>query len=53
LLQTFNEPIQPIATQISVLIGKAARYDVPKDWPELLQALAHAVQSPDELVQHR
>ena len=34
-------------------IGKIARFDVPKDWPELLPALVQAVQVQDSLIQHR
>ncbi|XP_040583365.1 importin-11 [Lepeophtheirus salmonis] len=52
-LELFHEPISPIALQIAVLIGKIARIDVPKEWPELLPALSDRVQSQEPLVQHR
>ena len=29
------------------------RYDVPKEWPELIPALVEAVQSPTDIIQHR
>jgi hypothetical protein len=29
------------------------RFDVPRDWPELLPALSDAVQSGNDTVQHR
>lgn len=42
-----------IALQAAVVIGKIARFDVPREWPELLPALVQAVQVQDSLVQHR
>ena len=54
LLQNFgSEPVYQIALQAAVAIGKIARFDVPKDWPELLPALVQAVQVQDSLIQHR
>ena len=54
LLQNFgSEQVYQIALQAAVAIGKVARYDVPKDWPELLPALVQAVQADESLVQHR
>ena len=54
ILQSFgSEPVYQIALQAAVSIGKIARYDVPKDWPELLPALVQAVQAEDALIQHR
>ena len=54
LLQNFGcEPVPMIALQAAVAIGKIARFDVPKDWPELLPALVQAVQAQDSLIQHR
>ena len=54
LLQNFgSEPVYQIALQAAVSIGKIARFDVPKEWPELLPALVQAVQVQDSLIQHR
>ena len=54
MLQSFgSEPVYQIALQAAVSIGKIARYDVPKDWPELLPALVQAVQVVDPLIQQR
>ena len=52
-LQTVSEPVNQIAVQLAVTVAKAARYDVPKEWPELLPALSNAVQSTNDTVQHR
>uniref|UniRef100_T1IKF5 Importin N-terminal domain-containing protein n=1 Tax=Strigamia maritima TaxID=126957 RepID=T1IKF5_STRMM len=53
LLQNFNEPVNQIATQLAVLISKIARYDCPREWPELVPALLTVVKSEQELSQHR
>ena len=53
LIKTVEEPVNPIAVQLAVTVAKAARFDVPLDWPELLPALSQAVQSSDERIQHR
>ena len=53
LLECLAEPVTPIALQIAVLIGKVARFDVPKEWKELLPSLTQGVQSQDSIVQHR
>ncbi|XP_065567259.1 importin-11-like [Artemia franciscana] len=53
MLSLIGEPINQIATQLGVLIGKIARYDVPHDWPELLPALIVGIQSEDSLIQER
>jgi len=53
LVKTVNEPVNQIAVQLAVIVAKAARYDVPKDWPELLPALSDAVQAASDTVQHR
>lgn len=49
----FNEPVSQIATQIAVLISKVARYDCPREWQELFPRLLQAVETQDNLVQHR
>lgn len=54
ILASFGtEPIFQIALQAAVAIAKIARFDFPKEWPELLPALVQAVQAHDSLVQHR
>uniref|UniRef100_A0ACB8EPG2 Importin-11 n=1 Tax=Sphaerodactylus townsendi TaxID=933632 RepID=A0ACB8EPG2_9SAUR len=53
LIANFNEPINQIATQISVLIAKVARLDCPRQWPELIPILVESVKIQDDLRQHR
>uniref|UniRef100_A0AAR5PV48 Importin N-terminal domain-containing protein n=2 Tax=Dendroctonus ponderosae TaxID=77166 RepID=A0AAR5PV48_DENPD len=53
LLTDFMEPISQIAVQRAVIIGKVARLDCPKDWPQLFPTLLQAVESSDNLMQHR
>ncbi|KAG8598777.1 hypothetical protein GDO81_002737 [Engystomops pustulosus] len=53
LITNFNEPVNQIATQISVLIAKVARLDCPKQWPELIPTLIESIKVQDELRQHR
>jgi len=53
LINTLNEPENKIAVQVAVSIAKAARMDVPRDWPELLPALSEALKSDNEIVKHR
>lgn len=43
-----------LAMQLAVLIGKVARLDCPRQWPELLPALIDAITTVnDELKQQR
>uniref|UniRef100_A0A8D0KZC3 Importin-11 n=1 Tax=Strix occidentalis caurina TaxID=311401 RepID=A0A8D0KZC3_STROC len=53
LITNFNEPVNQIATQISVLIAKVARVDCPRQWPELIPTLLESVKVQDSLQQHR
>ncbi|XP_069689548.1 importin-11 isoform X2 [Periplaneta americana] len=53
LVSNFQEPINQIATQLAVLISKVARFDCPREWPELVPTLLTAVKSEDPLIQHR
>ncbi|XP_075695331.1 importin-11 isoform X1 [Rhinoderma darwinii] len=53
LITNFNEPVNQIATQIAVLIAKAARLDCPKQWPELIPTLIESVKVQDDLRQQR
>lgn len=34
-------------------MSKVARFDCPRDWPELFPTLLQGVESPNALVQHR
>lgn len=36
-----------------MLVAKIARFDYPKEWPELFPTLIQAIESSDSLVQHR
>lgn len=53
LISNFIEPVPQIATQIAVLISKIARFDCPKDWPELFPTLLQAVDNTNDVIQHR
>ena len=53
LAKTISEPVNQIAVQLGVTVAKAARYDVPREWPELLPVLSEAVQAEDDVLQHR
>ncbi|XP_066994048.1 importin-11 [Anabrus simplex] len=53
LVSNFREPVNQVATQLAVLISKVARFDCPREWPELVPTLLTAVKSHDPLVQHR
>ncbi|ESO08101.1 hypothetical protein HELRODRAFT_190889 [Helobdella robusta] len=47
LLESFNEPILQIASQVAILIGKIARHDCPRFWPSLVPVLIQSLQSTD------
>ena len=53
ILQMFSEPVYGVALQLAVIVGKIARFDVPKDWPELLPALSTGVQTENMTMRHR
>jgi len=53
LTADFSEPINQIAVQLSVLIGKIARLDCPRSWPQLIPVLLEAIQVTDPLSQQR
>lgn len=42
-----------VATQLAVLIGKIARMDCPRYWPELIPTLLQVVRCNDRLLQER
>ena len=53
LVKTISGPVNQIAVQLGVTAAKAARYNVPQGWPELLSVLSEAVQAEDDTLQHR
>ncbi|XP_025833971.1 importin-11-like isoform X1 [Agrilus planipennis] len=53
LVTTFAEPVNQIAIQLGVLISKIARFDCPREWPELIPTLIQAIENNDPLIQHR
>ncbi|XP_054710284.1 LOW QUALITY PROTEIN: importin-11-like [Uloborus diversus] len=53
LLTCLNEPVNQIALQFAVIISKIARFDFPKEWPDLFPALLNGTQSADQLHQLR
>ncbi|KAJ6635893.1 Importin-11 [Pseudolycoriella hygida] len=53
LLTSFREPVPQIAVQIAEVIAKIARFDCPREWPELVPTLLRAVQNTTDLEQHR
>ncbi|CAI9731381.1 importin-11 isoform X2 [Octopus vulgaris] len=53
LIDNFNEPVPQVATQLAVLIGKIARMDCPRYWPELIPTLLMVVRCNDRLLQER
>ncbi|KAI4302663.1 hypothetical protein MLD38_038384 [Melastoma candidum] len=53
LLAHLREENYQIAAMLTVLISKIARFDYPKEWPELFTILAQQLQSADTLTSHR
>lgn len=53
LLESFSEHVNQIAVQFAVIIAKVARYDCPKEWPDLFPTLLNLVQASDDLNQQR
>ncbi|KAL3866114.1 hypothetical protein ACJMK2_043446 [Sinanodonta woodiana] len=53
LISNFNEPASQVATQLAVLVGKIARLDCPRAWPDLLPTLLQAVRCTNPLSQER
>ncbi|CAA0836277.1 ARM repeat superfamily protein [Striga hermonthica] len=53
LLSHLREENYQISLTLAVLISKIARFDYPKEWPDLLSALAQQLQSADILTSHR
>eukprot|EP00897_Mesotaenium_endlicherianum_P007868 jgi/Mesen1/7109/ME000369S06434 len=53
LLDRLQEENNQVAVQLAVLISKIARFDYPREWPELFPALISKLQSPDVLLTQR
>ncbi|XP_043468445.1 importin-11 [Leptopilina heterotoma] len=53
LISRFDEPVNQLAIQISVLIAKIARFDCPKVWNSLVPTLLEVIRGQDPLAQHR
>lgn len=53
LISNFREPVNQLAVQLAVLISKVARFDCPKEWPELIPTLLQSVRDVDDLCQQR
>ncbi|GLT55700.1 hypothetical protein SLA2020_287960 [Shorea laevis] len=53
LLSHLREENYQIAQMLAVLISKIARFDYPREWPELFSILAQQLQSADVLTSHR
>ncbi|XP_043213718.1 importin-11-like isoform X1 [Amphibalanus amphitrite] len=53
LLNCLNEPVNQVATQVAVLIARVARFDCPREWPELLPSLVTAARADEPLPSHR
>lgn len=53
LLSHLREENYQIAVMLAVLISKIARFDYPKEWPDLFSILGQQLQSADTLTSHR
>ncbi|GIX70549.1 importin-11 [Caerostris darwini] len=53
LLNSFNEPVNQVALQFAIIISKIARFDFPKEWPELFTVLLNGIQASNEVHQTR
>jgi hypothetical protein len=53
LLDLIREENNQVAVQLALLISKIARFDYPREWPELFPALLRKLQSPDILTTQR
>ncbi|CAM6098378.1 unnamed protein product [Calypogeia fissa] len=53
LLELIREEDNKVAVQLALLIAKIARFDYPREWPELFPALLQKLQSPDVLLTQR
>ncbi|XP_033230848.1 importin-11 isoform X2 [Belonocnema kinseyi] len=53
LISRFDEPVNQLALQISVLIAKIARFDCPREWNSLVPTILEVIRGQDPLAQHR
>jgi len=53
LLSHLREENYQIAEMLAVLISKIARFDYPREWPDLFSVLAQQLHSADVLASHR
>ncbi|KAK6643744.1 hypothetical protein RUM43_000007 [Polyplax serrata] len=53
VMSTFGEPVNVVASQLSILIARIARYDCPREWPELIPNLLEIINHDNLLVQYR
>ncbi|XP_066590935.1 importin-11 [Prorops nasuta] len=53
LISNFDEPINQLAVQLAIVIGKIARYDCPKEWSTLVPTLLEVIRGENSIAQHR
>lgn len=53
LLSHLREENNQVAQMLAVLISKIARFDYPREWPQLFSILAQQLQAADVLTSHR
>ncbi|XP_020288528.1 importin-11 isoform X2 [Pseudomyrmex gracilis] len=53
LLRNFEEPVNPLAVQLAILISRIARYDCPREWGELVPTLLEVVRRENPLAQRQ
>ncbi|XP_011865006.1 PREDICTED: importin-11 [Vollenhovia emeryi] len=53
LLRNFEEPMNPLAVQLAVVIAKIARYDCPREWGTLVPTLLEVIRQENPLAQRR
>lgn len=53
LLTHLREENNQVAQMLAVLISKIARFDYPREWPQLFSVLAQQLQAADVLTSHR
>ncbi|GBG87101.1 hypothetical protein CBR_g44557 [Chara braunii] len=53
LLEELKEENNQVSVQLALLVSKIARFDYPKEWPELFPSLIQKLQSSDVLLTER
>lgn len=53
LLDCLNQPINQLANQMAIIISKIARFDCPKEWPDLIDILFNNMKNTNNLIKHR